>query len=159
MPRVTVIEADLDRTDHQSDVAALIDAFAIDRTGEPLSIQVQQDLMPGLQSHPTTHIFVAYQGNRAIGIAVCFRGFSTFAARPLINIHDLLVLPDYRGQGIGKQLLQAVELCAREMDCCRLTLEVQEGNHRARRVYEAAGFAQPEYRDGGRLLFMSKALP
>lgn len=158
MSQVTVIEADLGRADHQSDVAALIDAFAIDRTGEPLSIQAQQDLMPGLQNHPTTHIFVAYQGDRAIGIAVCFRGFSTFAARPLINIHDLLVLSDYRGQGVGRQLLQAVEQRAREMGCCKLTLEVQEGNHRARRVYEAAGFEQPEYHDGGKLLFLAKAL-
>ena len=158
MSQVNIVEVDLDREEHQSDVAELVNAFALDRTGAPLPAQAQRDLMPGLQSHPTTHIFLAYRGDSPIGIAVCFRGFSTFTARPLINIHDLLVVQDYRGQGVGKQLLQAVERKAREMDCCKLTLEVQEGNHRARQVYEAAGFVQPEYHDGGRLLFLAKLL-
>jgi GNAT superfamily N-acetyltransferase len=158
MSPVNVVEADLARVDHQSDVVELVNAFALDRTGKPLPAQARNDLMPGLQSHPTTHVFLAYEDGRAVGIAVCFRGFSTFAARPLINIHDLLVLPDYRGQGVGRRLLQVVERRAREMGCCRLTLEVQEGNHRARRVYEAAGFEQPEYDGGGKLLFLAKAL-
>ena len=159
MPQTKVIEADLSREDHQADIAELVNAFSIDRMGEPLPARVEGDLIPGLRSHPTTHIFLAHQGKEAIGIAVCFRGFSTFAARPLINIHDLLVLPDYRGQGVGKQLLQAVEQRAREIGCCKLTLEVQENNHRARRVYGAAGFAQTEYAGaGGRLLFLSKSL-
>jgi GNAT superfamily N-acetyltransferase len=159
MSQVSVLEADLDRTDHQSDVVALVDAFAIDRTGKPLPAQARCDLIPGLQGHPTTHVFLAYHGDSAIGVAVCFLGFSTFAARPLINIHDLLVLPQHRGQGVGRQLLQTIERRAREMGCCKLTLEVQEDNHRARQVYEAAGFKQPEYQGTAtKLLSLSKAL-
>lgn len=159
MSQVNVVEADLDRPQHQSDVVNLVDAFAMDRTGKPLSVQARGDLIPGLQHHPTTHIFLAYRDDGAVGIAVCFRGFSTFAARPLINIHDLLVLPQCRGQGVGRQLLQAVEQRAREMGCCRLTLEVQENNHRAMQVYEAAGFRPPEYQgDAANLLSLSKLL-
>ncbi len=160
-PPVEVVEADLDRAEHQEAVVALVNAYAMDPMGggHPLSAQVQRDLIPGLRQHPTTLIFLAYREDTPVGIAVCFRGFSTFAARPLINIHDLAVLPAHRGQGIGRCLLGAVEQKAREIGCCKLTLEVLENNHRARRIYAAAGFAQAEYEEGaGGALFYAKPL-
>jgi GNAT superfamily N-acetyltransferase len=159
---IEVVEADLDRTDHQAAVVELIDAYAADPmgNGRALSAQTRLDLIPGLRRLPTTVIFLAYWQESAIGIAVCFRGFSTFAARPLINIHDLAVLPAHRGQGVGRRLLEAVERKARDLGCCRLTLEVAEKNGKARRIYGAAGFAQAVYAPGtGGALFMSKPLP
>jgi len=161
MPTVEIIEADLDRAEHQRAVVELIDAYAADPmgNGRPLSADVRRDLIDGLRRHPTTLIFLAFQGGRAIGIAVGFLGFSTFHARPLINIHDLAVLADCRGRGIGRQLLEAVAEKARQLRCCKLTLEVQENNHRARRLYEAAGFAQAHYQEGaGGSLFYAKPL-
>ncbi len=93
-----------------------------------------------------------------MGIAVCFIGFSTFAARPLINIHDLAVLPEGRGNGVGRKLLTAVERKAREMNCCKVTLEVLENNRRALKVYAAAGFVRATYTEeaGGALFFAKK---
>jgi GNAT superfamily N-acetyltransferase len=159
MKPVEIVEADLNRSEHQHAVVELINAYAMDPMGNgaPLSAEVRGALIPGLKQHPTSVIFLAYQEGKGVGIAVCFRGFSTFAARPLINIHDLAVLPAYRGQGIGRRLLEEVERKARETDCCKLTLEVQENNHRARHVYEAAGFAQAKYVEAaGGSLFLSK---
>jgi GNAT superfamily N-acetyltransferase len=127
--------------------------------GGPLPSDVIERLIPGLRSHPTTMIFLAYSGGQAVGIATCFRGFSTFQARPLMNIHDLAVLPDHRGYGVGPALLTAIERRAREIGCCKLTLEVQENNERARRAYARAGFAQAVYEDtAGGVLFYSKLL-
>jgi ribosomal protein S18 acetylase RimI-like enzyme len=65
------------------------------------------------------------------------------------------VLPDYRGRGIGRELLAAVDRKAREMGCARVTLEVQERNTRARHIYESAGFAHaaPGHNTGGSLFF------
>ena len=161
MQPVEITEADLNRTEHQNAVVELIDAYAMDSMGDgkPLSAEVRRDLIPGLKQHPTTIILLAYHGDKAVGIAVCFLGFSTFVARPLINIHDLAVLPAHRGQGIGQRLLEAVERKARNLGCCKLTLEAQENNHRARQVYEAAGFAQAVYeKAAGGSLFLSKPL-
>jgi ribosomal protein S18 acetylase RimI-like enzyme len=158
---VKIVEADLNRRDHQEAVLKLIDAYAGDPmgNGKPLSAEVRRNLIPGLRKHPTTIIFLAYQQASAIGIAMCFTGFSTFAARPLINIHDLAVLPAYRGRGIGQRLLAEVERKARNMDCCKLTLEVQENNQIARQAYKSAGFAQAEYQQSaGGSLFFSKPL-
>jgi len=156
-----IVEADLSRTDHQEDVLALTAAYALDPMGNggPLSTESLARLIPGLKNHPTTLIFLAYVDGNAVGIATCFRGFSTFRARPLINIHDLAVRPEHRGQSIGRQLLTAVEERARELGCCRVTLEVQELNTRARRLYEISGFAQTVYAEpAGGALFYSKAL-
>lgn len=161
MQSFEIVEADLNRMEHQQAVVALIDAYARDPmgNGKPLAQEVRRALIPGLQQHPTTVIFLAYQADTAIGIALCFRGFSTFAARPLINIHDLAVLPAYRGQGVGRRLIEHVERKARNLGCCKLTLEVQENNHRARQVYEAMGFAQTQYVEAaGSSLFLSKPL-
>lgn len=123
--------------------------------GGPLPTDVLARLIPGLRAHPTTIIFLAYVDDQAVGIATCFLGFSTFAARPLINIHDLAVLPEHRGRGIGRALLAAVEREARERGCARVTLEVQENNRRARDIYEAAGFAHAVYGEttGGSLFY------
>src|SRR6187399_914825 len=99
-----IVEANLDDLDHQHDVIALTAAYALEPTGNggPVPPEVLERLIPGLKAHPTTLIFLAYHEGSAAGIATCFRGFSTFAAQPLINISDLAVLPDFRGKGIGR---------------------------------------------------------
>ena len=158
---IKIKEADLNRPEHQQAVVALLDAYAQDPMGDgrALSDEVRRYLIPGLQQHPTTIIFIAFHNDNAVGMAVCFRGFSTFAARPLINIHDFYVLPEFRGQNIGQMILAAVEQKARKTNCCKITLEVQENNHRARRVYKAAGYSRPVYvESAGGALFLSKIL-
>ena len=156
-PPVEIVEADLDRADHQRDVVALTNAYASDAMGNgaPLPPDVLARLVPGLRAQPTTLVLLAYVGGTAVGIATCFGGFSTFAARPLINIHDLAVLPAYRGRGIGRLLLDEVARKATERGCCKVSLEVQENNTQARAVYEKAGFSQAIYgqHTGGSLFY------
>ena len=77
-------------------------------------------------------------------MAVCFRGFSTFNAAPLINIHDLIVIQEFRGKGLGRQLLEEVENISREEHCCKITLEVRSDNHVAQALYRAEGFSRGE---------------
>ena len=161
MPSIEILEADLGCREHQLAVVELSNAYAMDPmgNGRALSDEVRRKLIPGLQQHPTTIIFLAFHDNQAVGIATCFGGFSTFAARPLINIHDFYVIPEVRGQKIGQMILSAVEQKARTMGCCKITLEVQQNNHRAQRIYEAAGFVRSVYVEAaGGALFLKKAL-
>ncbi len=152
-----IVEADLSRLKDQQAVRSLTASYALDTMGNggPLSSEVLDRLVPGLRDHPTTLIFLAYVHGDPVGLATCFRGFSTFSALPLVNIADLWVLPKCQGSGIGRQLLSAVERKARELNCCKVTLEVQENNSRARRLYETFGFAQAVYGDttGGSLYY------
>ncbi len=160
-PTPSFIQANLDQPEHQAAVLALVDAYAQDPMGDgaPLAAEVRERLIPGLRAHPTTVVILAYIGTEPAGIAVCFLGFSTFAARPLLNLHDVAILPAHRGRGVGRGLLAAVEAKARELGCCKLTLEVLDRNHRALHTYLAAGFKryalQPE---AGEAIFLTKPL-
>lgn len=153
--KIEVIEADLGRADHAKDILALTAAYALDPMGNggALPASVLDQLIEKLRSHPTTKVFLMYSAGSAVGIATCFLGFSTFRARPLLNVHDFAILSEHRGKGLARQLLDAVEARARELGCCKVTLEVQENNVRARRVYERSGLRQAVYGDstGGTL--------
>ncbi len=161
MESVEIVAADLNRLDHQKAVIDLIDAYAKDPMGNggPLPGNVKTALIPGLKEHPTTLVLLGMKNGEAVGIAVCFIGFSTFAARPLINVHDLAVLPGHRGCGVGRQLLAGVERKARDLGCCKVTLEVLENNRPALKLYAAAGFARATYTvEAGGALFFTKEL-
>lgn len=134
--------ADLSRPADQQAVVDLLDMYAREPMGQgtPLADDVRERLLPGLQAQPGCRVFVAWNGERPLGLAMCFTGFSTFRARPLLNIHDLAVCPEARGAGVGAALLAAVENEARQLGCCKITLEVRADNP-ARRLYERHGFA------------------
>jgi len=158
---IRIVEANLSLRADQEAVLAMVDAYSRDAMGDGKSLDpdVRTQLIPGLRRHPTTLIFLAFDGDQPIGAAVCFIGFSTFAAKPLINIHDFVVLPTSRGKGIGRQLLEAVETKAKQLGCCKLTLEVMDKNHQAVRMYHAAGFERYALQEeAGAAIFMSKPL-
>ncbi len=108
--------------------------------GAPLSEQVKREMIPGLRAHPACYVFLAYRDGAPVGFSICFLGFSTFNARPLINIHDIFVDSSVRGMGIGSRMLDRIETKARELNCCRITLEVREDNRVARGLYRKEGF-------------------
>ncbi len=159
---ITILQADLDDTAHQEAVRILVDAYAADPMGQGqgLSEAVKRDLIPGLAAHPTTFILLAFLNTRPVGMAVCFRGFSTFAARPLLNVHDLAVLPEFRGQGIGRRLLEETHRRAAELGCCKVTLEVRRDNHRAQLLYRSMGYGAATCDgDSSGMLFWTRDLP
>ncbi|MBX2881583.1 MAG: GNAT family N-acetyltransferase [Granulosicoccus sp.] len=121
----------------------LLNAYALDPMGgaEPLPASTQSNLVASLHATPGAFSLIAYVDDVAAGLTNCFTGFSTFKCKPLINIHDIAVLPQYRAQGIGQALLLAVERIALEKGCCKLTLEVLQGNLPAKKAYEKFGFA------------------
>ncbi len=139
----------------------LLDAYARDPMGggEGLAEDGKARLCSDLAEHPLATSFIAWQGEQPVGLINCIEGYSTFKARPLMNIHDIVVLDGYRGQGIGQALLTAAEAHARERGCCKLTLEVLTGNSVAMRSYERFGFA-PYVLDptAGQASFMQKWL-
>lgn len=160
-PAIRTLQADLDRPDHQAAVLAMVDAYSRDPMGDgaPLAPEARVRLIPGLRAHPTTLVFLAYDGDTPVGVAVCFLGFSTFAAKPLVNLHDVCVVPTHRGRGVGRALLAAVETRARELGCCKLTLEVLDQNNRALQTYTAAGFKRYSLQPGaGEAIFLTKPL-
>lgn len=157
---MNVRSADLADPADAAAVVRLIDAYARDPRGggAPLPRDARERLGAGLAAHPTARAWLAFDGE-AVGVCVGFLGFSTFHARPLLNIHDLAVLATHRGRGIGRALLAAAEDAARAAGCCKLTLEVQEDNLPARQLYQRFGFNDVRYGDSGPTRFLGKNLP
>ena len=137
---VTIVDADLSRADHQRAIVTMLDAFMLEQDGVPLSQQARREMIPGLRAHPACYILLAYRDGLPVGFSICFLGFSTFNARPLINIHDIFVNSSVRGMRIGAMLLERIDAKARELNCCRITLEVREDNAVARGLYRKVGF-------------------
>ena len=140
--KITVRQADLADPEQAAALVEMLDAYMRDpmEGGSAPSERVKRELIPGLRAHPACYVFLALCGEKAVGFTICFLGFSTFNARPLINIHDIFVQASARGTGIGKLLLDRIEAQARSMNGCAITLEVREDNHRARRLYRKFGF-------------------
>ena len=143
-----------------ADVVSLLDAYARDPMGggTPLAEDVKARLAGDLAANPHAFSLLARAGDEAVGLANCFMGYSTFAAAPLVNIHDLAVLPGHRGKGIGRALLGAVEAEALKRGACKITLEVLSGNP-ARHLYAACGYGDYQLDPAtGHALFWQKRL-
>jgi GNAT superfamily N-acetyltransferase len=138
-----------------------LDAYARDPMGRgsALPATTLDRVVRDLAAHPTAWIYLAGTGADTSGFATCFLGYSTFRARPLMNIHDIAVLPGARRQGLGRQILRQVSADAAAAGCCKVTLEVREDNPLAARLYRSEGFA-PGQGDGGpvQYLFLEKML-
>ena len=65
-------------------------------------------------------VVFALEEGKEVGFALFFHNFSTFLGRAGIYLEDLFVLPEYRGKGYGKGLIQLLAKTAVERGCGRL---------------------------------------
>ncbi len=156
-----IITADYLNPRHAADIGRLLNCYATDPMGggEPLADSIQQQLAQELSKLPHAFSVLGYMNNQPVALANCFEVFSTFKCKPIINIHDLVVVKAARGSGFGMRMLEAIEQIAVQKGCCKLTLEVLEGNQVARNAYVKFGFAGYELDpEMGKALFMEKPL-
>ena len=134
--------ADFSNPAHASAVVYLLNEYAKDPMGggEELSDFAKTNLINEMAKRSGVYAILAFVNGNPAGLANCIEGFSTFACKPLLNIHDMVVLAEYRGRGISSQLLKKAEVLATSLGCCKLTLEVLEGNKTAQAAYVANGF-------------------
>lgn len=158
---ITIRPADYTDAADAAILVDLLDQYARDPMGggKPLGERARAHLAEALAARPNALTLLAFDDGVPAGLLNAFEGFSTFACRPLLNVHDIAVHPDHRGKGLARHLLDAAEAEARRRDCCKLTLEVLSGNTRARSVYEAAGYHAYELDpEMGQALFLEKSL-
>lgn len=158
---IDIVMADYGSPAHARALVDLLDAYARDPAGggTPLPDTVKAGLPAALAARPQAFSVLAFDGAEPIGLINCIEGFSTFACRPLVNVHDVVVLQSHRGQRITQRMLARVEQEAVARGACKLTLEVLQGNAPALRAYEREGFAgyqlDPAF---GAAMFLQKKL-
>lgn len=84
-------------------------------------------------------VVIAEQNSQPVGIGLFCTTYSTFLTKPGLFIEDLFVLPDYRGQGIGKAILAYLAQQVTDRDYGRLEWRVRVWNQQAINFYERMG--------------------
>jgi GNAT superfamily N-acetyltransferase len=156
-----ILIADLSIPKHAGAVVYLLNEYAKDDMGGGTELPdiVKKNLVTELKKRHGIIVVLAFVDENPAGLAICIEGFSSFACKPLLNVHDMIVAPEYRGRGISKRLLARAEEMAINLGCCKLTLEVLEGNKIAQAAYMAYGFEGYELNPKmGKALFWQKKL-
>ncbi|MFT5693944.1 MAG: GNAT superfamily N-acetyltransferase [Oceanicoccus sp.] len=161
MMKIDVLVADYGNGGHSQDMSMLLNCYAQDTMGggQELPVYVKENLAAELSKVPGAFSILCYVDGKPAGLANCFEGFSTFRCKPLFNIHDVVVEQAFRGLGISQLMLQKVEELAVERGCCKLTLEVLEGNKVAQNAYIKFGYGGYELDPiMGKAMFWEKGL-
>ena len=159
--KIDVVMADYSDAQHGIDIIHLLDCYAKDPMGggKSLPVFVKENLVAELVKIPYAFSLICYVNNEPAGLINCFEGFSSFSCKPLINIHDVVVLSEFRGLGLSQIMLEKVDNIAKDKGCCKVTLEVLEGNKAAKSAYLKHGFAGYELDPNmGKALFWQKTI-
>lgn len=158
---IEIFIADYRNLLHAKVLVELLDTYARDPAGGGIALteEVSAGLAEALAQRPQAFSVLAFDGELPVGLVNCIEGFSTFACKPLVNVHDVVVVASHRGQRLAQRMLARVEEEARSRGACKLTLEVLSGNRSAIKAYEREGFAgfqlDPAF---GSALFLQKKL-
>lgn len=126
--------------DDVSQILAFIRALAEYEREPDAAVATEADLLrDGFSSNPFYFCLIADHESRPAGFALYFFNYSTWLGRPGLYLEDLFVLPEFRGLGIGKALLQRIAAIAVENRCPRLQWEVLDWNTPAIDFYSAMG--------------------
>jgi GNAT superfamily N-acetyltransferase len=121
-------------------ILAFIRALATyEREPEAVTATEADLVRDGFGPNPMFFCLIAERGGVPAGFAFYFFNYSTWLGRAGLYLEDLFVLPEFRGHGIGKALLQRVAAIAVERNCPRLQWEVLDWNTPAIDFYRAMG--------------------
>lgn len=140
---IAIEECDFSNLRHREAIIHLMNDYMADEMGgrlAPYSKETAERVLYGLENHPSKLILLACEDKEYIGLANCFVNFGTFAGKPFINIHDLVVLSTNRARGVGRQLMETIIQKANEMGCAKITLEVRNDNTYAQKLYKKLGY-------------------
>lgn len=143
MSNKTFVQVDLANPTHCNKLLELLNDYMEDEMG--ISQSMPADLGPkiieGLKKHPAYFGFFVCVGGKFAALANCNLNYSTWAAKFLINIHDFIVSPAFRKQGVGEFLLDEIEHYAKEKGYCKVNLEVRNDNFKAQNLYKKVGYS------------------
>ncbi len=141
---IRVVEVNFENKTHCKAVVDLMNHYMQDEMGNhpPHTNESAIRLIDGLKRHCNKLCVLAEEDGNFVGLVNCFISFGTFAAKPFINVHDVVVLASARGKGVGRLMLEFVAGKAREMNCVKITLEVREDNASAKHLYNNLGYKE-----------------
>ncbi len=90
-------------------------------------------------------IFVAIdEKNKTAGFVQVYFSFSSISAASALVLNDLFVKEEYRGLGVGKNLISSVIEYAKSIDTSCISLATKFDNYNAQSLYKKFGFVKDE---------------
>jgi len=120
--------------------------------GHPLTESGAAAIGLVVRGHPLGRAWLIEEAGHVMGYAVLGLGFGIEYGGADAFVDDLYLVPPARSRGIGRSVLELLELEARRLGLAALFLVVDPDNRRVRRLYDRAGF------EGSHWLLMAKRL-
>jgi GNAT superfamily N-acetyltransferase len=131
-----IVQATLEHIDL---LTPLFDAYRVFYK-RPSDLEAARSYLQARLERDEATVFLALEGERPLGFALCYSTFSSVALKPLVILNDLYTVPEARGQGTATALIERCAAFARAEGALVLRLRTATDNETAQRVYERVGF-------------------
>lgn len=98
-----------------------------------------EDLRRIVFDEELAHCFICDVNGKAAGYCMYYFNISTFKCKKGVYIEDIYVRSEFRGQGLGKAMIQNLALLADEWGCGRLEWMCLDWNTNAQEFYTSLG--------------------
>jgi GNAT superfamily N-acetyltransferase len=93
-------------------------------------------------NNPDYYLLIAEKDGQVIGMAGFTVKYYLHREKPVLYVGSLVVKEEYRSQGVGKNLMERMELIARQRGCNSIQLNSNKRRVRAHKFYEKLGFVE-----------------
>lgn len=126
-----------------SDLAELFDGYR-QFYGKASDVAGAREFLLARFNHGESTLFIAREGNSAVGFAQLYPGFSSVSMARTFILNDLYVRPQSRRNGAARLLLESAVAFGKTLGAVRLTLTTAITNSEAQALYQAAGWKKDE---------------
>ncbi len=135
------------RQAHHADhprVAVLFDLYR-QFYGYEADAQLALDFVAARLLHDESVVFIAVNAaDEPLGFVQLYPSFSSTLAGKVWILYDLFVMPDARGIGIGRALMERAIQLGRDTGAVEINLATAKNNHSAQSLYQSLGYQRDD---------------
>ena len=117
-------------------IEELADFEALARPDAHAKARLKQDICG---ESPRIRAYLIEADDHFCGYVITFLSYSSFLAKPTLYLEDIYIQPNFRGKGIGKNIMKKLAQSALESGCARMEWVVLDWNTSAQEFYHGLG--------------------